>query len=174
MLDSLKELKTVSDRLNESSDSLNSLLDQINFNLNKLNLGLTIWVDLPPMTSKSIEIPPHALDAYGAEAVELLGYTKTQTGWGLAVKEATRVHGYFEGDRNCPFSNQIDEGEIRPLSSCSRDLRLRSIELLPELFRALKTRAEEFVGALEEAKKMAEDLERPPEKVQRYKLKAKE
>jgi len=159
MLESLRELKSVSSHLNKASDSLTSTLTQINDNLNKLNLGLTVWLDGPPLSSRLIE--PSARyrkqHVYSVEEREILGYAKLKNGWGLAVKEVTSIHGYFEGDDNCPFTNDM-EGQARPLLDCSRDLRTRSVELLPELFKLLKEKAEHLIENLDKAQSFVSEL----------------
>jgi hypothetical protein len=154
MFDTLKELKVLSPRLNKSSDSLNSIVTRVNDTLNELNLGFTVWVSL---TSKVITPPKLPRDVETVEAEKCLGYTKLPTGWGLAVMEQTRYRGYFEQDRDCPFSYAV-EGDVSPLLDCSRELRIRSIEALPRLFQALKERAEEVIDAVEKARDVASEF----------------
>jgi len=159
MLESLRELKTIAPRLNESSDSLNPILSQINEQLNQMNLGLTVWLDAPPLINKGIEPTyfqkKHRI--YSVEEREILGYTKLKSGWGLAVKSVVLENGYFEGDENCPFTNPID-GDVRPLLECSRDIRTNSIELLPRLFDLLKDKAEKVINSLESAKALSSQI----------------
>ena len=159
MLDSLRELITTAPRLNESSDSLNSILTQINEQLNQLNIGLSEWLEGPPLTNRGIEPSGYLRKqhVYSVEEKEILGYAKLKNGWGLAVQNVTLVHGYFEGDKNCPFTNVV-EGEIRPLLNCSRDIRSRSIELLPDLFKLLKEKAEKVIEDIDKAKKFASEI----------------
>ena len=159
MLDSIRELKSVSSRLNKSSDSLTSTLIQINDKLNDLNFGLTVWLDAPPLSSRLIEpsLYHKKQHVYSVEEREILGYAKLKNGWGLAVKEVTSIHGYFEGDESCPYTNDM-EGQIRPLLDCSRDLRVRSVELLPELFKLLKEKAEKVTENLDKAQSFVSEL----------------
>lgn len=159
MLDSLRELKTIAPHLNESSDSLNSILTQINEQLKELNMGLTVWLEGPPLSNRGVEpsIYQKRHGVYAVDEKELLGYAKLKNGWELAVQNVTLEHGLFEGDENCPFTN-VKEGEIRPLLECSRDIRSRSIELLPDLFGLLKKKAEEVIKNLDKAKKIASEI----------------
>lgn len=159
MLENLKKLKIVVSRLNESSDTLTEALTQINDKLNTMNIGLTVWLDGgPSLSTRLIEKPKGtAGDVYTVESKEILGYTKTKIGWGLAVKSIRVEHGYFEGDRNSPFANPI-EGEIKPLLDSTRDLRIAAIELLPKIIGLLKDAAEETINSIEQAKKLAAEL----------------
>ena len=159
MSDDIRKLKTISARLNESSDSLTSILTQINDKLNEMNFGLTVWLDIPVLSTKLVQ-PGHfhiKQHVHSLEEREIVGYAKLKNEWGLAVKNVTMAHGHFEGDENSPFSNPID-GEVRSLLNCSRDLRTRSVELLPDLFNLLKERAEEVIENLDKAKEFVSEL----------------
>jgi hypothetical protein len=159
MLDGMKKLKAIAPRLNESSDSLNSILSQINEQLNELNLGLTVWLDGPPLTSRGVDPTPFQKThrVYSVVEKEILGYARLKNGWGLAVHSIVEEHGWFEGDENCPFTN-VKEGSIVSLLDCSRDVRTESVRLLPMLLGLLKDKAETVIRNLEEAKKLASQV----------------
>lgn len=158
MSEDIKELKSLASRLNASTDALIGTLTQINEKLNALNLGISVWLEGPPLDSKLVEKPAGTTgDVYCVESKDLLGYAKTKAGWGLAVKSMRIEHGYFEGDRNAPFANPIDLGD-KPLLESSRGLRVEAIKLLPELIKLLKEEANRTIGSIEEAKKLASEM----------------
>ena len=149
MTGNLKELKAIASRLNESSDALNDSLCQINAKLNKINVGLTVWLEDPPLSMRSFE------DL--TDKLEFLGYAKTSKGWGLAVKSITDQHGFSEGDPDSPYIDRI-EGAIRPPMKTSRDLRVEATKLLPQLIELVRERAESAIEGIEKDKKLAADL----------------
>lgn len=149
MSDDIKELKSIASRLNESSDALNDSLNQINAQLNKMNIGLTVWLEDPPLSIRSLE------DL--TDKLVFLGYAKTSNGWGLAVKAITDEHGFYDGDPDSPYTVRT-EGAIRPLMKTSRELRVEAIRLLPQLIELVRKRAESAVESIEIAKQLAAEL----------------
>lgn len=158
----IKELKTTATHLNNSSDDLTKALTEINEKLNAMNLGITVWLGAGAgglaLSSKVIERPKNAQRfVESAEEKELLGYAKTDRGWGLAVKIVREEYGYFEGDSSCPFTTPI-ELETKLLLDSSREKRVAAISLLPDLLSMLKESAEKTISDIEQAKKLAAEL----------------
>jgi len=71
--------------------------------LNRLNLGVEAWVVL--FESGQAGTPNR--DTYSRT---LLGYAKTEEGWGFAVKDKRIERGFFENDPTCRYENEYDEG----------------------------------------------------------------
>ena len=152
----LKELKSISEALNNSSDSLNSTLTQINDEINKLNLGIEVWLERSPLilvNGKAPENPPTPNDHTLEEGALILGYARTSEGWGLAVKEAKFQEGFYGRDAKL-LLRETHEKKVVPLLKTPRPVRAAAIRLIPFLLKALKKEGYHLLKDVQKAQKI--------------------
>jgi hypothetical protein len=152
----LKELKSISEALNDSSDSLNATLTEINNEIKKLNLGIEVWLERSPLvlvSGKALENPPMAYDNTVEEGTLILGYARTSEGWGLAVKEVKFQEGFYGRDSKFPL-RETHEKKIVPLLKTPRPVRAAAIRLIPFLLKALKKEGYHLLKDVQKAQKI--------------------
>jgi hypothetical protein len=143
-------LESTARSLNKDSDSVNALLQRIEKRLVDANIGFEIW--LPQPLSRS-----EAKKEAGAEnsAFERrLGFARVFGGWCLAVKEVRTRFGYFQGNTDCPWSDEHLEKEPIPLEQAGREERITALRLMPALLEALEAKAKEAIQTIAEAKRL--------------------
>lgn len=157
----LSDLAEVSRKLNQKSDTLNNVISSINAKLEAMNIGLEVWLENFPVESgdsystygnadRDEEYPIPTRD------VTILGYARVGDKWVLAVKSAVFVS---EQGRTGEACEEIRESsELRPLLDASREIRARSMRLIPKLLTTIKNEAQRMLDSIEEAKKAAEQL----------------
>lgn len=147
-MDDVSELARLAEALNEETDSFTESLSRLERQLRQLNLGIECWV---PMLEVARSGSPAGRETY---IRTLLGYAKTEEGWGFAIKEVRVERGYYQADLDCPYENEYDEGQPKPLLKSSRQLRLQAARRLGELLDALKNTGESFLSSIQEARKL--------------------
>jgi hypothetical protein len=158
-MEDLSELARLAETLNEETDSYTESLSQLEKQLRQLNLGIECWV---PLVEVARSGSPAGRETY---VRILLGYAKTEEGWGFATKEVRVERGYYQGDLDCPYENEYDEGQAKSLLKSSRQLRLQAARRLGDLLEALKSTGESFLSSIQEAKKLAKDVGLGTEKI---------
>lgn len=146
-------LSTLSDRaakLNAESDSLNSILATVERRLVEANVGVETWV------KQALSSTDHVGDLFQPTTWTALhlGFAKVEGKWCIATKSTRYVSGFFEGDTNCPFTNQYADGDPSPVSKASRDVRVLALEQLPLLIQAVTESAESCLDSIERAKSL--------------------
>lgn len=138
MVDTIAELASLSQTLNKKSDTLNATIDSINEKLAKLNFGLVVWLENQPIVHEGTRY--------------VLGYEKhqdlNQIG-GISTYGAERWQLAVSDDRSA-YS--------RPLLRAPREVRIQALDRVPDLLSLMKERAEELIGSIERAEKLAETL----------------
>lgn len=115
-----KALSEVASSLNEVSDKLTKTVALLDESLKKLNIGLTVWVNFRYRGDDG----PY----YNADQI---GYTKVGGAWGIALR-------HIWGDESID-----DHNEDGPwlFNDGSRELRLNSVDKLPEVIEELAKEA---------------------------------
>jgi len=153
----LKELKSISEALNDSSDSLNSTLTEINNEINKLNLGIEVWLERSPLIlvngKEAPENPPTPNDNTVGEGALILGYARTSEGWGLAVKEVKFQEGFYGRDSKF-LLRETHEKKVVSLLKTPRPVRAAAIRLIPFLLKALKKEGYRLLKDVQKAQKI--------------------
>jgi hypothetical protein len=147
----LAELSSLAQVLNQETDAYTKSLTELEKKLNGFNLGIEAWVVL--IESGKAGTPNR--DTYSQT---LLGYAKTEDGWGFAVKEKHVERGFFEGDPSCPYENEYDDGPAKLLLKSSRELRIRAAGRVEELLQALIARANQVIPTLKKAKELSQTI----------------
>lgn len=123
-------LQELSNSLNNKSDELNESLKTFEAMIASFRLGVEAWVR--PSLERTMD------DQDGTEYTTTLGYSKATGNWCLTL-------GYW--------SSFNEEGNYSPLNQASRDLRIKAVEQLPKLLKALESAADEAVQEVEKARK---------------------
>src|SRR3954466_2416582 len=97
----LSTLLSKAAQLNEASTIANQLLADVEKKLSDAKIGITFWFDTNPLTQSDSKGDFGPLDI-SEDTAEILGYTRAEGKWCLAVKRMHRVHGFFEGDLGSP------------------------------------------------------------------------
>jgi hypothetical protein len=144
MQDKLAVLSHLSESLNSVTDTYTKSLAEMQATLRKMNLGIKAWVPLSevsksgePMRNKSIWLE--------------LGYAKTREGWGFAVRKVRRERGYYEGELDCPWTDEYIEEDPTPLLKESREVRLEASEQVERLLDELQRRGKELLESVAKA-----------------------
>jgi len=136
---SLKELASVSQSLNRLSDEISEQLAEIEKSINRYNLGITAWANL--RTTQMEEA-----GSFPLSRIDELRYTKLEGKWGLVWAS------YVAEDPENTW-------ETKFLRESPREIRLLSVEKLPELLSMLAHKASELssdaMERLREIKKLA-------------------
>jgi hypothetical protein len=147
----LSQLSSLAQVLNQETDSYTKSLTELEKKINALNLGIETWVLL-------IESGESGNSNRGFYRQTLLGYAKTDEGWGFAVQERRVERGFFENDSNCPYENECDEGPAKLLLKSSRDLRIRAARKIEDLLEGLIAKANDVIPTLKKAKELSQTI----------------
>jgi hypothetical protein len=128
---SFLELSSVANTLNQVSDALGKAISEIDEGLKKLNLGITTWVRV---SFKGGDEPGD--DYY---YIEEIGYAKTDGKWGIALKT---TEGF-------DISDDVPDVETFLFNEAPRALRLKAIEKIPALLKALSDESAKVTKELE-------------------------
>lgn len=130
-------LSKIAPSLNSASDELTRVVDKLDEALKKLNLGLTAWVNF-------VDRLPNVDFPYDCDQI---GYCKVNGRWGISLRH---VWGRDWDDDN-------EEGPW-PFSEAPREMRLRSVDKLPELIESLNEKASETTKKIQEKTKEVGEL----------------
>jgi hypothetical protein len=147
----LSQLSSLAQVLNQETDSYTKSLTELQKRINGLNLGIETWVVL----SESGKAGTPNRDTYRQT---LLGYAKTDEGWGFAIQERRIERGFFQDDSNCPYENEYDEGPAKLLLKSSRELRIRAAGRIEDLLQGLIARANDVIPTLKKAKEFSQTI----------------
>jgi hypothetical protein len=115
-----KILTEIASSLNKASDTLTRTVALLDESLRKLNIGLSVWVNF---RNRSEE--PNYYD------VEQIGYTKVGSVWGLALRHLWGNESFDDHNQEGPWL----------FNDASREMRLHSVDKLPEVVEALAKEA---------------------------------
>lgn len=134
----LKNLASLSQRLNEASDLLSKQIVQVEAALNELKLGVSAWVVIAEneedVTAKKEDSPMFM------EHVLQVGYGKHKGKWGLL---------FLDGWPD------VENYDVTFLRDAPREHRIAAVNKLPELLKALEAEATKMT---EEATKKAAEM----------------
>jgi hypothetical protein len=130
-------LKAQAARLNRISDEASKKLVTMEQLLVELNIGVEFWYSEPIL--KDDAVGTLSKDATSEQLVQILGFTRLNEKWCLAVKPIRLVDGFFENDISAPFRNKYSGGDVVPLLQQSRDFRLAAIRVMPDFIHEFST-----------------------------------
>ena len=142
-------LEKLAKNLNDSSDEVNRALADAETKLVSLNIGLEVWY-------------PHELDGSDAtggvrlyevteHVSDVLGFARVEGKWCLAVKRIRVATGFYEGDSQCPYTNEYLDRVPQPLLNQSRNLRIKALTVLPDFLKHMASHVRETAGKVEVA-----------------------
>jgi hypothetical protein len=145
----LSELAPLAKTLNEESNDLNQTIAALNRHLAGLNLGIEVWCG-----------------PWDEDTPFQIGYAKVEDGvnsrgtatWELATRSCTPVLVKDEEGGDNWEAKPSSLGTPQCLLRASRNVRVDGLEVIPEIIRALKARAESRIATIRKAKKLAADL----------------
>lgn len=114
-------LEELSSQLNASSDALSESIKRVEAKLASLRLGVSVWLEQP------IDTYVYEDDVFKT----FFGYTKVNGTWCLAIKDNSNE---IILDPECNTE--------RPLQQASREDRIKALQHIPELIKALEAAAE--------------------------------
>ncbi len=126
-----KALSEIASTLNTASDELTKTIAVLDEALKKLNVGLTVWVTF---RSRDDERVPYVFDQ------DQIGYDKVNGVWGIALR---RIWGDESND-------QYNEDGPWAFNAASRELRLHSVDKIPEVIEALAKEAFNITKRIQE------------------------
>jgi hypothetical protein len=145
------QLSSLAETLNQETDTYTESLTQLEKKLRQMNLGVEAWV---PLKENNRSGNPKRQSTM----MTMLGYAKTSDGWGFALRDVRVECGFYQGDADCPWEDHYDEGEPKLLLKSSRELRILAARYIGDLLVALQAAGNESVKALQEAKKLAQQI----------------
>jgi hypothetical protein len=145
----LSELAPLAKILNEESNDLNKTIAALNQYLAGLNLGIEVWCG-----------------PWDEDTPFQIGYAKIEDGinsrgtatWELATRSCTPIPVNGEGGWDNWEAKSGSLGTPQCLLRASRNVRVDGLEVIPEIIRALKARAESKIATIRKAKQLAADL----------------
>lgn len=132
-----KALSEIAPSLNSASDELTKVVDKLDEALKKLNLGLTAWVRFADRVPQ-VDFP------YDCDQI---GYCKVNGKWGIALRH---IWGQDWDDHN-------EEGPWL-FNEAPREMRLRSVDKIPELIESLNKKASDTTKKIREKTKEVREL----------------
>lgn len=128
--DLFSSLSDSASTLNSYSDSCNKKLKDAQERLASLNIGLEFWLDRP--ISRSDQKGDIGANDNSTEIIKRLGFSRLNGSWVLAVKTVRSVSGFYQGDMDCPYTNEYVDKDPDALLDSPRELRLAALKSLPE------------------------------------------
>jgi len=159
MVDSVKELTRISQELKQKTEKVNKAIQEMDEQLAQLELGREIWLQSLPLESVVAGLDRGSHE----EFVRLLGYCRFKDGWHLAVcagylkpftEDEKKVLGRWAPRGRATYSRRnlhfhpIEEGPDA-LLKCSREIRVKSLKLIPPLLDLVNAEAEELAKLMD-------------------------
>jgi hypothetical protein len=132
-------LSVVASSLNSASDQFTQVIGVLDEALKKLNIGLTVWVIFG---DRGDEQDPSRYDC------DQLGYCKVDGKWGIAVRH---IWGHEDFDAH-------NEDGPWLFKDAPREMRLRSVDKIPELIKSLSEEASSTTKKIQEKTKEVREL----------------
>jgi len=133
-------LSSVASSLNTASDALTKVVTSLDEALKRLNAGVTAWV-----TFRSHVEPNSDSETYDEDQI---GYCKIRGTWGISLRHIWGNSGWEEHNSDGPWL----------FNDAPRDLRLHSVDKIPELIEALAKEASETAKQVRESTQRASAL----------------
>ncbi|HWB15889.1 MAG TPA: hypothetical protein VG538_05730 [Vicinamibacterales bacterium] len=146
----LTELLAKAKQLNQASDHVNAILKDLEAKLSAANIGLTFWFESKPLYQSDSRGDLSPSSTY-EDVAEVLGYARIDGKWNLAVKKLRTVHGFYEGQMDCPWANTFADGDPMSLLKAPRETRLAAVRIIDEFIAAFTAMVNQTVGELEAA-----------------------
>jgi hypothetical protein len=171
----LNDLVPLAQRLNAATDDLNQILETIQEGLNALALGVEAWLDSDehelgrqvtgawgelggsPVTSWPEDVGEHVRQVRSVQRQEL-GYGRLGDGWALLVRTANYIERKHDDRWIVQPGEQGTEQERKPLLRSARNIRVRAVDLIPDLIGKLRKEASGVIDAVEKARQIADSL----------------
>lgn len=130
-------LEKLSTQLNASSDALTESVKRVEAKLASLRLGVSVWLPEPIDTSSSED----------DSICTFFGYTKVNGSWHLAVMD----------DSHEKLSGDPDADRPIALHQACREYRVKGLQLIPELVKALESAAEAELKTVQSVMAIGDD-----------------
>lgn len=131
-------LSEIAPSINSASNELTKVVGKLDEALKKLNVGLSDWVTF-------VDRLPHEDMQYD---VDQIGYTKVDGKWGIALRHIWGHEAYDDHQEEGPWL----------FGDAPREMRLRSVDKIPELIGSLSKKASDTVKKIQEKTKEVSEL----------------
>ncbi len=148
----LSKLESRAKTINQSTDQLNEALAEIERKLASLNLGVECFIEYGGHYRLEEEATTYEGETGWTYFAEL-GFGKSGNEWCLLAR-----HGFERGGGDDGEEYRQAEVDVCPLLKSPRKLRVRAVQLIPELIKKIESETDALATAVEEAKKLATDL----------------
>lgn len=132
-------LSEVASSLNTASDELTKVVGKLDEALKKLNVGLTVWVKFADHGD------PNNLSWYDCDQI---GYCKVDGKWGISLRHIWGSEDWDDRNEDGPWL----------FNDAPREMRLRSVDKIPELIESLSKKAAETTKKIQEKTKEVGEL----------------
>jgi hypothetical protein len=132
-------LSVVASSLNSASDEFTRVIDVLDEALKKLNIGLVVWVIFE---DRGDEQDPQRYDC------DQLGYSKVDGKWGIALRHIWGHEAFEAHDEDGPWL----------FKDAPREMRLRSVDKIPQLIQSLFEEASSATKKIQEKTKEVREL----------------
>jgi prefoldin subunit 5 len=132
-------LSKLASSLNTASDELRETVASLDESLKRLNVGISAWVKFQ---SRDDDTEPESYDE------DQIGYAKVNGTWGIALRRVW-------GDPTRDYHNEVGPFLF---NDASREMRLQSVDHIPELIEALAREAFNTTKKIEEKNKTLREL----------------
>jgi hypothetical protein len=132
-------LSAVASSLNSASDEFTQVIGVLDEALKKLNIGLTVWVIF---ADRGDEQDPARYNC------DQIGYFKVDGKWGIALRHIWGHEAFDEHNEDGPWL----------FKDAPREMRLRSVDKIPELIKSLSEEASSTTKKIQEKTKEVREL----------------
>jgi len=148
MVDTIAELASLSKTLNKKSDNLNATIRSINKKLEALNFGMNVT-----LKARGSSIQPPMIEYDGTD------YWLTYGKYRSVPENEDEPISYGPDQDEWQLGIYIDRNGIEvALLRAPREVRIRALDLIPDLLEVMKAKAEDLIGSIDRAEKLAENL----------------
>lgn len=161
MRETLDELTKVAAALNRESDELNAVIEDFEEQLESAGVGVSVWLNENYALDESDwdeDYDPDRDTSWRSAHAKLLGYTKIDGKWRIAVKDVT----LRKGDARARSGSEeveilVGRQPITPLAQASRAVRVEAAAHFETLAKVLTMQMKRHLDSIAKARKLVKE-----------------